>query len=52
MIYHVLRKNWFSSYIRETGRKLGLRIKKHKKEVGCHSWYIDPNLPAEQGRVV
>ena len=28
-------KNCCSSYIGETGRKFGLRIKKHKKEVNC-----------------
>ena len=33
LIYCVPCKNCFSSYIGETGRKFGLRIKEHKKEV-------------------
>ena len=33
MIYRVPCKNCSSSYVGETGRKFGLRIKKHKKEV-------------------
>ena len=33
LIYCVPCKNCSSSYIGETGRKFGLRIKKHKKEV-------------------
>ena len=33
LIYHVLCKNCSSSYVGETGRKFGLRIKEHKKEV-------------------
>ena len=32
-IYHVPCKNCSSSYVGETGRKFGLRIKEHKKEV-------------------
>jgi len=34
-----------SSYIGETGRKFGLRIKQHKKEYGLfHRWNTDPSL--------
>jgi len=33
LIYRVSCKNCSSSYVGETGRKLGLRIKEHKKEV-------------------
>ena len=33
LIYRVPWKNWSSSYVGETGRKFGLRIKEHKKEV-------------------
>ena len=33
LIYRVPCKNCFSSYVGETGRKFGLRIKEHKKEV-------------------
>ena len=33
MIYRVPCKNCSSSYVGETGRKFGLRIKEHKKEV-------------------
>jgi len=33
LIYRVLCKNCSSSYIGETGRMFGLRIKEHKKEV-------------------
>jgi len=44
LIYHVLCKNCSSSYVGETGRKFGLRIKEHKKEVDFHSWYTDPSL--------
>ena len=33
LIYHVPCKNCSSSYVGETGRKFGLRIKEHKKEV-------------------
>ena len=33
LIYHVPCKNCSSSYFGETGRKFGLRIKEHKKEV-------------------
>ena len=33
LIYRVPCKNCSSSYIGETGRKFGLRIKQHKKEV-------------------
>ena len=33
MIYRASCKNCSSSYIGETGRKFGLRIKEHKKEV-------------------
>jgi len=33
LIYRVPCKNCFGSYVGETGRKFGLRIKEHKKEV-------------------
>jgi len=33
LIYHVPCKNCSSSYVGETGRKFGLRIKEHKEEV-------------------
>jgi len=33
LIYRVPSKNCSSSYVGETGRKFGLRIKEHKKEV-------------------
>jgi len=33
LIYRVTCKNCSSSYVGETGRKFGLRIKEHKKEV-------------------
>ena len=33
LIYRVPCKNCSSSYVGETGRKFGPRIKKHKKEV-------------------
>jgi len=33
LIYRVPCKNCFSSYVGETSRKFGLRIKEHKKEV-------------------
>jgi len=33
LIYRVPYKNCFTSYIGETGRKFGLRIKEHKKKV-------------------
>jgi len=33
LIYHVPCKNCSSSYVGQTGRKFGLRIKEHKKEV-------------------
>jgi len=33
LIYRVPCKNCSSSYVGETGRKFGLRIRKHKKEV-------------------
>jgi len=33
LIYRVPCKNYSSSYVGETGRKFGLRIKEHKKEV-------------------
>ena len=33
LIYRVLCKNCSSSYIGQTGRKFGLRVKEHKKEV-------------------
>jgi len=33
LIYRVPCKNCSSSYVGETGRKFGLRIKEHKKEV-------------------
>ena len=46
LIYRVPYKNCSSSYIGETGRKFGLRIKEHKKEVDCFTaaWYTDPSL--------
>jgi len=40
-------KNCSSSYVGETGRKFGLRIKEHKKEVDCFTDgtpYTDPSL--------
>ena len=33
LVYRVPCKNCSSSYVGETGRKFGLRIKEHKKEV-------------------
>jgi len=33
LIYHVPCKNCSSSYVGDTGRKFGLRIKEHKKKV-------------------
>ena len=33
LVYHVPCKNCSSSYVGETGRKFGLRIKQHRKEV-------------------
>jgi len=33
LIYRVPCKNYSSSYVGETGRKFGLRVKEHKKEV-------------------
>jgi len=33
LIYRVPCKNCSSSYVKETGRKFGLRVKEHKKEV-------------------
>jgi len=33
LIYCVPCKNWSSPYVGETGRKFGLKIKEHKKEV-------------------
>ena len=33
LIYRVTCKNCSSSYVGDTGRKFGLRIKEHKKEV-------------------
>ena len=45
LIYRVPCKNCSSSYVGETGRKFGLRIKEHKKRSGrFHSWYTDPSL--------
>ena len=35
LIYCVPCKNCSSSYVGETGRKFGLRVKEHKKEVDC-----------------
>ena len=36
------------SYIGETGKKFGLRIKEHKKEVAFHSWYTNLNLQGKR----
>ena len=48
LIYHVPCKNCSSSYVGETGRKFGLRIKEHMKEVDFfHSWYTDLSLPGK-----
>jgi len=43
LIYRVPCKNSSSSYVGETGRKFGLRIKKERSGL-FHSWYTDPSL--------
>jgi len=56
LIYRIPCKNCPSSYIGETGRTLGLRMKEHRKEVDSgllYSWNTHPTPePPEQGRVV
>ena len=51
LIYHVPCKNCSSSYVGQTGRKFGLRIKEHKKEVTL-SQLVDSPEPPGQGRAV
>ena len=51
LIYRVPCKNCSSSHIGETGRKFGLRIKEHKKEVTL-SQLVDRPEPLGQGRGV
>jgi len=48
LIYRVPCKNCSSSYVKETGRKFGLRIKEHKKEVD--SFTAGTQTPASRAR--
>jgi len=48
LIYQIHCKNCLSSYIGETGRKLGLRMKEHRKEV--NSFTAGTLIRASQAR--
>jgi len=51
LIYRVLCKNCSSSYVGETGRKFGLRIKEHEKKWTLSQLVHRPKPPG-QGRAV
>jgi len=51
LIYHVPCKNCSSSYVGQSGRKFGLRIKEHKKEVDSFTAGTQTQAP-EQGKAV
>jgi len=52
LIYHVPCKNCSSSYVGETGRKFGLRIKEHKKEVDSFTAGTQTRAPRARERSV